>query len=85
MIVCVCVCFVTCPLQVTDEEKTQNKALNYIMEHTPIRACAEAEMCHSKWNVIKNSLQATRIDLSAMKLTIVCTSPFAKVIHIVHS
>ena len=55
-----------------DEEKTQHKALNYILHQTPLRAFAEPELAHMKWNVLKNTLAATGMDLTAMKLTIAC-------------
>ncbi|CAJ1439296.1 unnamed protein product [Effrenium voratum] len=51
------------PSKVIDEEKCQNKALNIILQQTHVRAFADADCCHIKWNTIKNSLNSTGLDM----------------------
>ena len=61
------------PSEVVDQEKCQNKALNCTMQQTHIRAMADADLCHVKWNCIKNTLNAVGLDMAALKLTITCS------------
>ena len=61
-----------CAPKVVDEEKCQHKALNCILHKTPLRAAADADICHQQWNTVKNSLNAIGLDMAALKLTILC-------------
>ena len=42
------------------------------MQQTHIRAMADADLCHIKWNVIKNAMNSVGLDMAALKLTITC-------------
>ena len=48
-------------IKVVDQEKTQNKALQYLLRHTHLRCAVDADFAHQKWNVVKGAMKRTGI------------------------